>query len=296
MNNYPILAAAITTLWGGFVACSSIGLAYISLWGHLYIPTGKVLAGSFFLFAVATLCIASILYMLKSVVREEELPNTTPPPLLKGVYKWLLTLLWISLLLTNVMVVKWFKVKPYFFTLGVLTYPFTFVFTDIISELYGKTQAQYAVWGGFIASGCMMGVVMLANVLPVYQDTPVSQQAFCQIFGFTPGMILASVVAYLIAQFTDIYLFDALRIHTKGKHLWLRNNVATMASQLLDTIVFSFFAWIIWPALDPSQGSAQVAFGHWYQLTLNEYGCKVVFALLDTPLVYGILKFIKKYK
>ncbi len=286
---YPILATVVAILLGGFIACSSVGLVHISVWGSL----DKVLIGNFFWFAIATICIGAISYILKSIAKKTGLTNTAPA-LLESVYIWLLTLFWVVLLLTNVVVVKWFSIGTYLFTIGIFIYPFTFVFTDIISELYGKTKAQYAIWGGFIASGGMFGVLILANSLPIYQNSPVHQQPFSQVFSFAPGIILASMTAYLIAQFTDIYLFDTIRIHTQGRYLWLRNNIATITSQLLDTIIFSLVAWIIWPMLGPIGSSIQLS--TWYQLTLNEYGCKVVFALLDTPLVYGILSIIKSYK
>ncbi len=290
-TTYPILATIVATLFGGFIACSSVSLVYIGVWGSL----DKVLIGNFFWFAIATICIGTILYMLKSIAKKAGLTNTAPT-LLESLYIWFLTLFWVVLLLTNVVVVKCFSISTYPLTVGILTYPFTFVFTDIISELYGKTKAQYAIWGGFIASGGMFGVLILASSLPIYQNSPVHQQPFCQVFSLAPGMILASMTAYLIAQFTDIYLFDTISIYTKGRHLWLRNNVATMTSQLLDTIIFSLVLWIIWPMLSPIGSSIQLSTRYWHQLVLDEYVCKVAFALLDTPLVYGILSIIKSYK
>ena len=287
----PILEAVITTAWGGLVVGGILHLLGASGWSSVYVPTSKVLIGSLFWFSFITLCIGSIAYVLRGIVKINPSAQSLPP--LPFTYTWLLALFWTSLLLTNIVAVKWFQFKTLLFSVGIFTYPFTFAFTDIVAELYTKDHAKHAVWGGFVASVCMTGVVMLAGILPTYQGSPIHQQAFSQIFSFTPGIVLASMTAYLIAQFTDIHLFDALRSHTQGRHLWLRNNVATITSQLVDTLVFSVVAWVIWPLLDPSKGSMQVAFNDWFQLAVNEYGCKAAFALLDTPLVYGVLKLIK---
>lgn len=291
---------------GRVIKCGSVAgwfpLMVLMYMGIVSIPL-EVLGGSLVWFGIFTMGIGValdlVLLFFKNVMKKhgwvKDIMKPLANPLLDGLYQWLLTLFWLVLLLTNVVVVKCFAIQSYFFTVGLLIYPFTFVCTDLIGELYGKQKAKCAVWAGFLASTSMMAIVLIVTWLPIYRDSPVSQKAFSAVFGFTPGIILASMLAYISSQFTDIYLFEALRMRTKGRHLWLRNNVGTMVSQCVDTLVFSCFAWIIWPKLDPSSSTLQLGTSYWYQLTINEYIGKVILALLDTPLVYVSIRVLKKY-
>ncbi len=190
------------------------------------------------------------------------------------------------LLITNVITAKYFRLGHIVLTAGALTYPFTFSLLDIISELYDKKRAVLAIWMGLIVSIFMTAVIQLASFTPAYAYSPVSQEVFQLVFGFTPGIVVGSMVAYLTAQFTDIYLFDWGRKLTRGKHLWLRNNVSTLLGQLVDTLLFGLIAWIAWPLLGWSTSLTPLSWSAWYQLMVNEYTFKVVFTLLNTPLVY----------
>ena len=198
----------------------------------------------------------------------------------------LLSLFITALLLTNIVAAKYCEVGPLTFTAGVVTYPFTFLLTDIISECYGKRRAQWTVVLGFLVSVLMVLLVALVRVLPIHTSSPVTQLTFDQVFGFTPGIVLGSLVAYSVAQWADIQLFEGLRRRTQGRHLWLRNNVATLVSQLLDTVVFAGVAWVVWPWLDWTGSSQPASAEVWWQIMVVEYGLKVLFALCDTPLVY----------
>lgn len=191
------------------------------------------------------------------------------------------------LLLTNVITVKYFSLGGQFtLTAGAITYPFTFSLVDIISEHYGPKKAQLAVWMGLVGSLLMTVVLQFASQLPACAQSPVDQTTFQLIFGFTPGIVLGSMVAYLAAQFTDIYLFDWTRKRTQNKHLWLRNNVSTLISQLIDTLLFGLIAWEVGPFFVWDDAVAPLPWSAWYQIMINEYVFKVIFTILNTPLVY----------
>lgn len=289
---------------GGVIQCGCLaGWLFLMVLVYMKIVpmSVKVLGGSFIWFGIVTIVIDRGLYLMLFIINNvmqrdgwmEDVMRSVGSPVVDGLYQWLLALFWLILLLTNVVMVKCFAVKSYFFTVGLLTYPFTFVCTDLIGELYGKQKAQWAVWAGFLASTSMMIMVLMATWVPIYRDSPVSQKAFSVVFSFTPGIILASMLAYISSQLTDIYLFEALRIRTKGRHLWLRNNVATMFSQFVDTVVFAVVAWMIWSCFTSS--ALQIEAHYWYQVSLNEYIGKIGLALLDTPLVYVSVRLLKKY-
>lgn len=191
------------------------------------------------------------------------------------------------LLLTNVITVKYFEWGGVVLTAGALTYPFTFSILDIVSEVYGRARAQAVVWIGFVVSILSMLLLHVASCLPTYQGSPVSQAVFEQVFGFTPGIVIGSMVAYLAAQLTDVALFAWIAQVTGGRHLWLRNNVSTLVSQLIDTVLFGWVAWVIWPWLSQTPGVAPLPWAVWCQIVMNEYAFKVLFTVLNTPLVYG---------
>ena len=120
-------------------------------------------------------------------------------------------------------------------SVGILPYPITFLITDIISEVYGKRKANQIVTIGIFASFFSMLIVFVSGIVPATDWSPVSDTLFNKVFGATAIAVLASMLAYLFAQYIDIQLFHFWKRLTKGKHLWLRNNFSTFLSQFVDT-------------------------------------------------------------
>jgi len=157
---------------------------------------------------------------------------------------------------------------------GIVVYPLTFMITDVISEVYGKGKAKRVVWFGF---GLMILFLFITRVsiwlpaAPFYRQ----QEAFRQILGASSRIILASLIAYLASQTCDVALFHFWKGVTNDRHLWVRNNLSTMASQLIDTILFIFIAFYgIYNLSDCTR------------LIGGQYLFKFIFAILDTPFVY----------
>ena len=139
---------------------------------------------------------------------------------------------------------------PFVIAIGVLPYPFTFLCTDLISELYGRKRANQVVWMGLILNVWVIFFVWISGVLDppevlidglpkVFSNGDQifipQEYAFYQIRKLTMGATVASMVAYLSAQFVDVHIFHFLKTKTNGKKLWLRNNVSTLFSQLIDS-------------------------------------------------------------
>ena len=191
------------------------------------------------------------------------------------------------LLLTNIITAKYFRLgSKFILTAGAITYPFTFSLIDIISELYGPAKARLTVWMGLLGSILMTATLQIASQIPTHALSLVDQATFQLVFGFTPGIVIGSMVAYLTAQLLDIYLFDRVRRLTQGRYLWLRNNSSTLISQLIDTLLFGLVAWVLWPLLGWNKAASPLPWSIWWQIVANEYAFKVVFTLLNTPLVY----------
>ncbi len=177
-----------------------------------------------------------------------------------------------------------FGVKLFEISVGILPYPITFLITDLISEIYGKKKANEVVVGGIFASFLAMGIIYIANAAPATDWSPVSDELFSTVFGSTAIAVLASMLAYLFAQFVDIQIYHFWKRLTKGKHLWLRNNCSTFLSQFIDTatvlLLLCSFGEIDW---DLFSG-----------LLLAGFLFKVLIAALDTPLLYLSVYWFRK--
>lgn len=178
-------------------------------------------------------------------------------------------------------------------SVGILPYPLTFLVTDILSEVYGRKRANRVVIAGIFASLFVILVIAIADAAPAVQPgpegtggSPVDDATFHRVFGLNWIAFVGSMGAYLAAQFVDIRIFHFWRRLTKGKHLWLRNNGSTFASQMLDTtIVVVLLVWLgsTFRPGDPGNIPWEAA----PELILHGIVFKVLVALTDTPFFYA---------
>lgn len=129
------------------------------------------------------------------------------------------------------------------FSVGSLVYAITFPITDVISEIWGKKRATRLVWLGFGANILVLIIVYIAVYAP---PAPfwLGQKAYAQTLGIVGRIVLGSMFAYLISQHHDVWSFHWWKRKTGSKYLWLRNNLSTMSSQLLDSIIFILVAFL----------------------------------------------------
>lgn len=169
-------------------------------------------------------------------------------------------------------------------SVGILPYPITFVITDLISEIYGKKRANQVVTAGIIASVFSMGLILIANYLPAIDNSPVSDEVFNQVFALSPIGVLASMIAYLFAQYVDIAVYHFWKRLTKGKMLWLRNNFSTFSSQIIDTTavvgLLCIFGVLPWSSF--------------MGLVISGVIFKVLVAITDTPFLYLFVYLMRK--
>lgn len=165
-------------------------------------------------------------------------------------------------------------------TLGNILFATTFLITDILSELEGKKTAQQAVWIG-IAANLTFIVVSQSWLMYVPSANDWAQPSITTIFSNTPRMMLASLAVYAIAQNFDVWLYHkwwALTERRTGSHrayLWLRNNGSTLLSQLLNTVLYTLFAFY-----------GMYTMGTLLSIALSSYVIFIFTSLLDTPVVY----------
>ncbi len=187
-------------------------------------------------------------------------------------------------ILANIQVMKLITLFGMTATLGNILYGTSFLATDILSENYGKKDANLAVHIGFFML-LMMVVVMKFAILFIPNPHDMAHEALSKIFGLTPRVAGASFCAYAFSQYHDVWMFHLLKGKTHDKHLWLRNNVSTMVSQAIDTGIF-----------------VGVAFYGMYptnvllSLFLSTYVIKWIVALSDTWCVYLARKWFREGK
>tara|TARA_A200000113_G_scaffold44965_1_gene36472 strand:- start:395 stop:1096 length:702 start_codon:yes stop_codon:yes gene_type:complete len=210
------------------------------------------------------------------------------------IYLYLAALFITSLVVSNLIFQKFFYWYPFDGTVlgsrlfelsvGILPYPITFLITDLISEIYGKRAANRVVTAGIFASFFSMGILLVSDFVPAMESSPVDDATFTRVFSLSPLAVLASMIAYLLAQFVDIRIYHFWKKLTKGKMLWLRNNFSTFASQFLDTfsviLLLSIFGILPWDLF--------------YGLVLSGFIFKVLVAALDTPLLYLFVWMFRK--
>lgn len=186
----------------------------------------------------------------------------------------LFALIVFNLILGNLQVIKTVELFGLTTTLGNILYASVYLATDLLSEFYGKEQAKRGVLLGFV---CLVMMTLYMQVALMFSPSPedFAQPHLQAIFGFMPRLALASLTAYIVSQTHDVWAFHTLKDRTAGKHLWLRNNLSTMVSQLLDSLVFCLIAF--WGVFE---GSVLV------EIFITTYLFKAVVALLDTPFIY----------
>jgi uncharacterized integral membrane protein (TIGR00697 family) len=206
-----------------------------------------------------------------------------------SIYLILAALFIASLVASNLIFQKFFYWEPFGLyrfeiSVGILPYPITFLITDVLSEIYGKKKANRVVIAGIFASFFSMFIILIADFAPAIESSPINDEIFHQVFGLSPLAVFASMIAYLFAQFIDIRIFHFWKKLTSGKHLWLRNNFSTFASQFIDTFTVLFllctFEILPWPIFT--------------SLLISGFLFKVIIAALDTPLLYLIVYAFRK--
>ncbi len=210
-------------------------------------------------------------------------------------YLYLGALFITSLVVSNLIFQKFFYWKPFGdvtvfgaplfeISVGILPYPITFLITDLISEIYGKKKANQIVVTGIFASFFSMGIVLLADYVPAIEASPINNTTFSSVFSLSPLAVLASMLAYLFAQFVDIQIYHFWKKVTKGRHLWLRNNFSTFFSQFIDTFtvvgllcLFNVLPWNLF-----------------FGLVVSGFIFKIIIAFVDTPFLYFFVYIIRK--
>ncbi len=181
----------------------------------------------------------------------------------------------IAVILANIQVIKEVNLFGLSATLGNIIYATSFLATDILSENYGKKEARKAVYIGFFA---ILAMTLFMNISLYFKpgENDWAQEHLSAVFSIMPRIALASILAYAVSQMHDVWAYDFWRDRAPGKKLiWIRNNASTWVSQLIDSVVFVFVAFL-----------GEFPLSVLFQILVTTYFLKVIVAAADTPFVY----------
>lgn len=171
------------------------------------------------------------------------------------------------------------KIMPFLFdshlSVGVFSFPVVFLMTDVIGEVYGKKMAQFFVLAGFISTSLFVLYSLLSLWMPWSEAGLWAKEGYNLIFGISARIAIASLVAFLIAEYQDVFSFFFFRKWTGTKHFWLRSNLSNLWSQLLDTVLFMVIAFA---GIYPIPVLASIIATWWLY--------KVAMGIVYTPLAY----------
>ncbi len=186
------------------------------------------------------------------------------------------------LLISNVASTKIVDFGWFTFDGGTLLFPLSYIFGDILTEVYGYKRARGVIWLGFFCALLMSIVFVVVGKLPPAPGWE-NQASYDAILGLTPRIILASLVAYMCGSFSNSLILAKMKLWMKGKHLWARTIGSTVVGEFVDSTLFILIAFVgILP------GSLLLT------LIISNYIFKTLVEVVLTPVTYRVVKFLKK--
>ncbi|MBI5530218.1 MAG: queuosine precursor transporter [Candidatus Doudnabacteria bacterium] len=186
------------------------------------------------------------------------------------------------LIISNIASAKVASVAGFNFDGGTILFPISYIFGDVLTEVYGYKKSRRIIWTGFLCLAVMALTLAAVQYLPSAIDWP-NQSAYEAVLGFVPRLVLASMLAYWAGEFSNSYILAKMKVWTKGRQLWSRTIGSTIVGEGVDSIVFSFAAF----------------YGTMPLLALLNligtiYVFKVLYEILATPLTYKVINFLKR--
>ena len=197
-------------------------------------------------------------------------------------FAFVVTLFVAFLLISNIASTKILSLWIFTFDGGTLLFPLTYIFGDVLTEVYGFKKAKKAIWIGFFCALLMTIVLAIVQLLPPASGWE-NQAAFESILGMTPRIVAASLIAYLAGSFSNSIVLAKMKLITKGKMLWSRTIGSTIIGEGFDTALFCTIAFF---GVLPTELLIAVI--------VSNYFFKVGVEALFTPITYKIINFLKK--
>jgi uncharacterized integral membrane protein (TIGR00697 family) len=197
-------------------------------------------------------------------------------------FDWIMVAFVVVLLLSNTVAVKAMRLGPWVTDGATLLFPLSYIFDDVLTEVYGYARSRRVIWTGFAANAAMAAVYAFVGWMPPAADWP-NQNAYQAILGQTPRIVLASLIAFWAGEFCNSYVLARLKVLTRGRWLWTRTLGSTVVGQAVDTSIFVTI--VFWGVLPASGIFAIIRFGYLF---------KVGYETLATPLTYAVVNWLKR--
>ncbi len=200
-----------------------------------------------------------------------------------GKYLAIITGIFVAvLIISNIASTKIVQIGFLIFDAGTLLFPLSYIFGDILTEVYGYKQTRKVIWTGLFSIILMSVVFAIVGLLPSEANWG-NQGAYDVILGIVPRIVIASVIAYFAGEFSNSYIMAKMKIMQKGKELWKRTIGSTLIGEGIDTLIFAFIAF--WGTMPTEIFIA---------LIVSNYIFKTAVEILFTPITYAITGFLKK--
>jgi|SRR3989344_5757206 len=180
------------------------------------------------------------------------------------------------------------KVMPFLFgshlSVAIFFFPFVFLITDVVGEVYGKKVARFFVTAGFVSTALFLLYALLSLAMPWSTDGAWVRSGYDQVFGISFRIALASLTAFAVGEYQDVFSFFFLKKRLRDRYFWLRSNVSNVWSQFLDTVIFMAIAFL---GVYPNEVLLSLIVTWWL--------FKVAMGLLYTPLSYLGVRVLRRY-
>jgi queuosine precursor transporter len=206
---------------------------------------------------------------------------------------WITAAFVTCLIVANIIAVKLIQVGPLVLPAAVIIFPISYIFGDVLTEVYGYARARQVIWIGFACNLLAVAAIALAAALPPAPFWAPNQAAFEAVLGLAPRLLFASFVAYLVGEFLNAFVLARLKVATAGRHLWLRTIGSTLVGQLADSAVFITLGLVTMTALPPVlRGTLPPA--ALPTVIVGQWLFKCAYEIAATPLTYWIVNRLKR--
>ncbi|MEO5951432.1 MAG: queuosine precursor transporter [Chloroflexia bacterium] len=194
------------------------------------------------------------------------------------------------LLISNIASNKLVDFGQFTFDAGTILFPLSYIFGDVLTEVYGYKRSRRVIWMGFGASALMALVLWFVTILPAAPNSGDQTAVFNTALGSTPYIVLGSLIAFWAGEFSNSIVLAKLKVAMKGKQLWVRTIGSTLIGEAIDTVLFITIAFAIGGALlgSPMEGSL------FWTIMISNYIFKVGVEVLFTPITYAVVTFLKR--
>jgi len=186
------------------------------------------------------------------------------------------------LITANITGVKLVEVRGWVVPAGIVVFPISYIFGDVLTEVYGYAQARRVIWLGFFCNLLAVVAIWIGQILPPapFWD---GQAAYERILGYTPRLLAASFLAYLFGEFTNAYVLARMKVLTRGRWLWMRTIGSTLVGQAVDSLLFLTLAF-----------AGTIPTSALLRAFLTQWLAKSLYEAMATPATYAIVAFLKR--